>query len=174
MDLPKRKSPRLKKYDYSTPGYYFVTICTKDKQKLLCDIVGEGLCALPTIRLSNIGEQVKNSIEWINSNYTDIKVDKYVIMPNHIHLIIAKLPMPCYRENLETGGHGDPPLHCEVNIGVDDVIARLKSYTTLKNGKELWQRSFHDHIIRGKKDYQKIWEYIDTNPARWEYDCFYI
>ena len=115
MDLPKRKPTRLKNYDYSTDGYYFITICTHNKRKILCDIVGEGLCALPYIKLTAICETVKKSIEYVN----------------------------------------------------------LKSFTTREYGKTLWQRSFHDHIIRGEKDYLEIWNYIDTNPQKWETDCFY-
>ena len=221
MNLPKRKSPRLKDYDYSTPGYYFVTMCTHNKQNILCDIVdggivGEGFHALPKIQLSDIGKQVESSIEWINLNYTLISVDKYVIMPNHIHLIVIKHSERSGNENLKTGWHGDPitggrgdpitggrgdpitggrgdpitggrgdpitggrgdpPLlrQSEIKIGVDDVMGRFKSYTTKKYGKTLWQRSFHDHIIRGEKDYRKIWQYINTNPLRWKDDCFYL
>ena len=76
MNLPNRKPNRLKKYDYNTPGAYFVTICTKGKEKILCDIVGEGLCALPTINLTSIGECVKQSIEYINNNYGGMFVEK--------------------------------------------------------------------------------------------------
>ena len=157
MNLPNRKPTRLKNYDYSNEGAYFITICTYKKQKLLCDIVGEGLCALPSIKLTTIGEIVKQSIEYIDSNYEGVLVDKYIIMPNHIHLII----------NNQTGGHGDPPLQ------VYDIIGRFKSFTDNKYGDTLWQRSFHDHIIRGEKDYLKIWNYIDTNPQKWKEDCFY-
>ena len=177
MDLPKRKPTRLKNYDYSTDGYYFITICTHNKRKILCDIVGEGLCALPQrtnpteregtetlpycalpyIKLTAIGETVKKSIEFVHENYDNIFVDKYVIMPNHVHLIIQK----------QTGGHGGPPLQ------IYNVIGNFKSFTTRKYGKTLWQRSFHDHIIRGEKDYLEIWNYIDTNPQKWETDCFY-
>ena len=158
MDLPKRKTTRLKNYDYSNNGYYFITICTDKKQCLLGHIVGEGLCALPSIKLTAIGETVKNSLEYINTKYDCIKIDKFVIMPNHIHLIIAK----------QTGGHGDPPLQ------IFNIIGDLKSFTTHEYGKTLWQRSFHDHIIRGEEDYLKIWNYIDTNPQKWKDDCFYI
>ena len=157
MDLPKRKPTRLKDYDYSSEGTYFVTICTKDKQKILCDIVGEGLCALPSINPTPIGEIVKQSIEYIDNNYDCISVDKYVIMPNHIHLIVIN----------QSGGHGDPPLQ------VYDIIGRLKSFTDNKYDKQLWQRSFHDHIIRNEKDYLKIWNYIDINPQKLNDDCFY-
>lgn len=158
MDLPKRKPTRLKNYDYSNNGYYFITICTDKKQCLLGHIVGEDLCALPSIKLTAIGETVKNSLEYINTKYDCIKIDKFVIMPNHIHLIIAK----------QTGGHGDPPLQ------IFNIIGDLKSFTTHEYGKTLWQRTFHDHIIRDEKDYLRIWNYIDTNPQKWKDDCFYI
>ena len=155
--LPNRKSTRLKNYDYSSDGYYFVTICTHNKKNILCNIVGEGLCALPWIKLSVIGETVDKSINFINDTYKNICVDKYVIMPNHLHLIIA----------IKSGGHGDPPLQSY------NLIGNLKSFTTHKYGQILWQRSFHDHIIRGENDYLKIWKYIDTNPQKWREDCFY-
>ena len=157
MTLPNRKPTRLKKFDYSQNGYYFITICTHNKQKLLCDIVGEGLCALPSVKLTPIGKIVKQSIEYMGENYKGVLVDKFAIMPNHIHLIIKN----------QTGGHGDPPLQ------VYDIIGRFKSYTNSKHSNSLWQRSFHDHIIRGEKDYLKIWNYIDTNPQKWKEDCFY-
>ncbi len=156
MDLPKRKTTRLKEYDYSSDGAYFITVCTKDKEKFLCDIVGEGLCALPSIVLTSDGKVVKESIEFIN-NYNNISIDKYVIMPNHVHLIAV----------IKTGGDGTPPLQ------IYDLIGRMKSYTTNKCGKKLWHRSFHDHIIRDYNDYLKIWNYIDTNPQKWKEDCFY-
>ena len=157
MELPNRKRIRLKDYDYSQNGYYFITVCTHNKQKILCDVVGEGLCALPSIKLTVIGESVKNSIEYINEKYDNISVDKYVIMPNHIHLIIKK----------QTGGRRDPPLQ------IYNIIGDLKSFTTHKYGEKFWQRSFHDHIIRDEKDYLKIWNYIETNPQKWREDCFY-
>ena len=157
-NLPIRKPNRLKSFDYSSNGAYFVTVCTDKKQKLLCNIVGEGLCALPQILLTDIGAEVNNSICYINDNYKNIKIDKYVIMPNHIHMIV-------FIENY-SGGDGTPPLQ--------NVVGALKSYTTKLYGKKLWQRSFHDHIIRDQADYLKIWNYIDTNPAKWREDCFYI
>ena len=157
MDLPIRKPTRLKNYDYSSNGAYFITICTHKKKNILCEIVGEGLCTLPIAKLTPIGEAVNESIKYIACHYDNIAVDKFVIMPNHIHLIITN----------QTGGHGDPPLQ------IYDIIGNLKSFTTHKYGKTLWQRSFHDHIIRGENDYLKIWDYIDTNPQKWQEDCFY-
>lgn len=157
MEYPKRKPNRLKAYDYSQNGAYFVTVCTKDRKEILSQIgVGEGLCALPYNKLTSIGKEIEKCIEYIKQNYNNVAIDKYVIMPNHIHLIILLN---------ETGGRGNPPL--------PHVIGLLKSYTTNCYKNKLWQRSFHDRIIRNEKEYQKIWEYIETNPLKWEEDCFY-
>ena len=155
--MPNRKPTRLKGYDYSTPGAYFITICTHNRRQLLSRIVvGEELCALPQNILTPTGIEIKKTIQCINDNYIGVKIDKYVIMPNHIHLIVILN---------NSGGHGNPPLQ--------NVIGQLKSYTTNKFGSILWQHSYHYHIIRGENDYQKIWEYIDTNVIKWEQDCFY-
>ena len=157
MDLPKRKPTRLKDYDYSTPGTYFITICTKNKQKILCNIVGEGLCALPSINLTPTGQMVNEAIDYINNNYNGVSFDKYIIMPNHVHLIVE----------IQAGGDGTPPLR------IYDIIGKFKSFTTHKYGKILWQRSFYDHIIRNEKDYLRVLEYIDNNPAKWKEDSLY-
>ncbi|MBO5322231.1 MAG: hypothetical protein J6B22_06515 [Clostridia bacterium] len=159
MDLPKRKPTRLREFDYSKQGAYFITICTHNRRNILSDvIVGEGLCALPQVRLTPIGELVNNAIIHINENYNGVSVDKYVVMPNHIHLII-KIDIP-------SGGDGTPPLQ------LYDIIGRFKSFTTKEYGNILWQRSFHDHIIRNINDYSDIWNYIDLNPQKWDEDSF--
>ena len=89
MDLPKRKPTRLKEYDYSTPGAYFITICVKEKKKILSKIiVGDDALIVPQNNLSDIGFICEKYINNINIKYENISVDKYVIMPNHIHLII--------------------------------------------------------------------------------------
>lgn len=161
MDLPKRKPTRLKEFDYSKQGAYFITICTHNRKNILSDIiVGEGLRALPQVRLTPIGELVNNVIIYIDENYNDVSVDKYVIMPNHIHVII-KIDIP-------SGGDGTPPLQ------LYDIIGRFKSFTTKEYGNILWQRSFHDHIIRNINDYLDIWNYIDLNPQKWDEDSFNI
>ncbi len=164
MDFPKRKPPRLKGYDYSSPGAYFVTVCTKNKCKILSNIlVGQGLA--PAVNnLTSYGYIVKSEIESIEHNYKHVKIDKYVIMPNHIHILISIY---------ETTAGASP---CPT---ISDIICALKSKATIKcrkqgfTEKHLFQSSFHDHIIRGEKDYNKIWEYIDTNIIRWDKDCFY-
>ena len=90
MDLPKRKPTRLRGYDYSTPGAYFLTICVKDKKQLLSKIiVGDDAHIVPKNRLTNIGLVCEKYINNINTKYENVSVNKYVIMPNHIHLIIS-------------------------------------------------------------------------------------
>ena len=163
MELPKRKPTRLKNYDYSQNGYYFVTICTHNKNCIFCNIVGQGL-APAEIKLSAFGEIVNEEIADLENRYENIRIDKYVIMPNHIHAIIAI-------QNETAGASPCPTL--------SDIICTIKSLSARKchliNSKiTIWQTSFHDHIIRGENDYLKIWNYIDTNPEKWEEDCFYI
>lgn len=164
MDLPKRKPTRLEEYDYSTPGAYFITICVKDRKELLSKIVGNGVLDVPKNILTKHGEIADKYINQMNEFYDSIFVDKYVIMPNHIHLILS-LTIP------ENGTSGTPS---PTNSVVSKFISTFKRFCNKEFGENIWQRSFHDHIIRGEEDYKKIWEYIDTNVFRWENDCFYI
>ena len=158
-DLPKRKATRLKGYDYSTPGAYFITICTKDRKEMLSKIiVGDDAHIVPKNQISNYGLICDKYINNINIKYENVTVDKYIIMPNHIHLIIflhGTMRASSPTKNIET------------------IIRSFKIMVTKEIGNSIWQRSYHDHIIRGEKDYQKIWEYIDTNEIKWELDCFY-
>ena len=164
MNLPNRKPTRLKYYDYSQPGTYFITICTKDKKKVLSDIiVGQGLAPAEN-RLSLYGNIAKEQLESLETRYNGIKIQNYVIMPNHIHILISNYDI--------TAGASPCPT-------ISDVICTFKSLTTRFckqegfNEKHLFQSSFHDHIIRDETDYKKIWEYIDTNIIKWKQDCFY-
>jgi REP element-mobilizing transposase RayT len=152
---------RLPQYDYSQNGAYFVTVCTHQRKHLLSQIVGDGFHPVPLIALSPIGQEVLHSIQFMNDQYNGI-IEKHVIMPNHVHLLVL----------LQAGGHGNPPLQ--------DIVGRLKSYTTKRfnemgatNDAILWQRSFHDHILRTEDEYAEVWQYIDTNPLQWETDTYY-
>jgi len=158
-NLPKRKPTRLKGYDYGAPGAYFITICTQDRKELLSKIiVGDDAYIVPQNNLSEIGLICDKYINNITNKYEDVTVDKYVIMPNHIHLLIflhGTMKASSPTKNIET------------------IIRSFKTMVTKEMGNSIWQRSYHDHIIRGEKEYRKIWEYIDTNPIKWESDCFY-
>ena len=159
MILPKRKPTRLKGYDYSTAGAYFITICVKNRKELLSKIiVGDDALIVPKNQISNYGSICDKYINNINNKYENVTVDKYVIMPNHIHLIIFL--------------HGTMKASYPTK-NIKDISRSFKTMVTKEIGTSIWQRSYHDHIIRDKNDYQKIWEYIDTNVQRWDKDCFY-
>ncbi|MBP3337060.1 MAG: transposase [Clostridia bacterium] len=166
--LCKRKPTRLKGYDYSTPGAYFITVCTHNRKCLLSKIVG-AIHESPENKLTQFGQIVKDIIEYLPQRF-NIEINKYVIMPNHIHFIIVI-------KNYTQRAIHESPLQYHRSV-ISKVVGYLKMnasrqmHSTLAETK-IWQRSFHDHIIRGEKDYRKIWEYIDTNVIKWEKDCFY-
>ena len=163
MELPKRKPIRLPDYDYSSSGAYFVTICTHDRRCILSRItVGEAL-APPVVMLSPIGQCVKEQLLALPKRYPTVHIDNYAIMPNHIHLLVSF--------NTDSGGASPSPT-------LFDVVRVLKSLSTRLSRDNLgnlplWQRSFHEHVIRNDNDYCEIWEYIDANPAKWAEDRYY-
>ena len=159
----RRKSLRLKNYDYSLPGSYFITICTRNRIPLLSEIVGGGALDAPSVRLTDAGIITQKHIERISDLYTDIAVDKYVIMPNHIHMILTILE--------ETGTSRAPS---PTNSIVAKTVSTMKRFIGKELGYSVFQRSFYDHIIRNEQDYLEIWNYIDTNPIRWQEDRFYV
>ena len=161
-EYPKRKRIRLSDYDYSASGAYFVTICTHEKRCILSEIaVGEGL-APPVPQVSSIGQCVEEQIQGITCRYPTVGIDRYVIMPNHVHLIIT------LRE--QAGGASPSPT-------LYDVVRVIKSVSTrqarpLLGERPLWQRSYYEHVIRNERDYEEIWNYIDQNPAKWTDDPY--
>ena len=159
--LANRKPTRLKGYDYSVSGYYFITICSKDKAKIFGSIVGGGAHDAPNIALSKIGETVNKYILSSN-NIPEITVENYVIMPNHIHLILRV-------DNTNGTSRAPSPTN---NI-ISHTVSTLKRFINKEMGQNVFQRSFYDHITRGKLDYMKICEYIDNNPAKWKEDELY-
>ncbi|MBQ7121125.1 MAG: transposase [Clostridia bacterium] len=152
--LPKRKPIRLKGYDYSSVGAYHITICTKDKKMLFWNNVGATF-GRPNnqYQLSSYGEIAKNEIEKINTIYDAVRIDKYVVMPNHIHIIIS----------IVSDEFGRP----QVAPTIPRIIQQFKGAVSKKIGFSVWQKGYNDHIIRGQQDYDEIWQYIDENPLRW-------
>lgn len=159
MDLPKRKNVRLQGYDYGQNGAYFITVCVKDRHELLGTIaVGAG-STRPSCYLSTYGIIVENHITSISNKYQNIVIDKYVIMPNHIHCIVII-------DN--NNGRVDPA----------PTVGRIMGYFKYQTTKDIgipgfWQRSYHDHIIRNEFEYRMIWQYIDENPQKWQEDRYY-
>ncbi len=162
--METRKPTRLKDYNYSTPGKYFITVCVKNRKQILGEIVGCGDFDAPQMVLSEYGKILNRYINLMNDKYSHIKSEKYVIMPNHFHIII---------EIIDYKNGGSSTSAEPYNNEISKYVSLLKRYCNREYGENIWQRSFNDHIIRSDKDYFKIWEYIDTNALKWKEDCFY-
>ena len=157
MNAAQRKQNRLRGY-YSRAGAYFVTVCTQDRRCTLCDIVGDGF---PVPKAP--GRIAEAYIKQIGGKYPGVAVDKYVVMPNHIHLLLRF-----------TGGTGNPSPTLGAVLGwFKYSVTREVNRRTGTAGQRVFQRSYHDHVVRDEKDYLRIWEYIDGNPYKWADDCYY-
>ena len=171
VDAPFRKHLRLRQYDYSQAGCYFITICAQHRRKILGRIVGGDDHIAPfsrsakaeILRLSGYGECVDRYINSFEAHYKNVSVDKYVIMPNHVHLIIKVAEE-----------YGAPRSSRPTDALIPKIIAALKTMVNREVGRPIWQSSYYDHIIRDEADYLTKWDYIDANPARWAEDEYYI
>ena len=141
-----------------------MTICAKNRRYLFWDEfdwrVGADIIRPHTIPLSLYGRIIKNVIEQIPVRYPGASVEKYIIMPNHIHLLL--------RISVSNGRIISAPTY-----GVPTIIGQMKRAASKQAQTGLWQKGYHDHIIRSEADYLRIWDYIDTNPAKWREDCYY-
>ena len=169
-NLPKRKNIRLQHYDYSECGAYFLTICIKNKEKLLwsgeLDVqnfnwepVGAHRVRPRGMPLSKTGILVEEKLNQWDSAYENVYLSSYVIMPNHLHIMVVILP----DENGRT--------RCAPTVG--RMVKMFKETVTKQLGKNIWQKLFYDHIIRDKCDYEEILKYIYENPLKWQFDEFY-
>ena len=168
--LQSRKPTRLKNYDYSSPGAYFLTICVKDMRCLLSSVVGADDPGGPHVCLTDRGTIVADILEKAETYYPDIRIDKYVIMPNHVHILLRVVRDPgAPRSSPPTNADGDPgaPGSSPPTNAVSKYVTALKKFTNRAFGENLWQRGFHDHIIRDDTDYLRRWQYIDENPKKW-------
>lgn len=136
-NLPRRKNIRLKYYDYSQEGMYFITICVKNRTELLGKIIGN------RINLTEEGILAKENIKKIEKIYSNIKIDEYVIMPNHIHIILK--------------------IDSKNGITISRVIKQYKESITKKIGYTIFQKLFFEHIIRNEEEYIQIKEYVQDN-----------
>ena len=152
--LPQRRHPRLKEYDYSENGCYFVTICTAGKACTLSRIaVGRAAHSPPQVQLTELGRVVEQEIGRIETAYENVFLDDYVIMPNHVHLLLTF--------DRPDGGVWAP------RPTLQTVIRTMKTMVTKKIGHPIWQTSFYDHVIRNDEDYRNTREYIENNPLKW-------
>ena len=160
-ELPSRKRNRMECFDYSSDGAYFITICTKHKQNILSSIAENGDAS--NVVLTDIGKIAEKHL--VSSNHINgISVEQLVIMPNHIHAIVF------YQNNNVSS---DMPSIKVQNAVIPRMISAFKRFCNQEIGENIFQRSYHDHVIRSYSDYEKISAYIYENPMKWNTDCFY-
>ena len=151
MVLPERKHPRLKNYDYSQCGCYHITLCVKDRRPILSQVLpASNPAARACIQLSNAGKVVDQYIRNIPDVYPSVSLAKYVIMPNHVHMLVM---------------FGD----C-ANTPVPTIVRSLKRMVNRSLGQSIWQGSYYDVVIRNDIMLQCEWTYIDNNPDKWAED----
>ena len=158
-DLPNRKLTRLKGFDYSMPGNYFVTLVTQGRINCF------GTVTNGTVILNDVGQMIETCYKELNNVKENVECLDYVIMPNHLHFILR-----LYNTDSQS------------QISLSELVRRLKSKTTVKYihgvkrmgwppfDRHLWQKGFYDHIIRNERAYDYIRNYIFMNPLRWFYD----
>ena len=154
MELLQRKQNRLSDYDYSQNGAYFVTICTQGRRKILSEIVGGGF-PVPKPYGVVAEKYIRNVPE----------IEKYVIMPDHIHMIIRLDNGSMWASTPTTGVGADA--HIRPRNKVSSIVRSIKILTTKEIGEAIFQRSYYDHVIRNQRDYDEIWQYIENNPRKW-------
>jgi putative transposase len=180
LERHHRRSIRLKGYDYSSDGAYFVTICTKNRECLFGDVAdGE-------MRMNDAGRMVQSAWEALPERYPGAGIDAWIVMPNHVHgiitindpVVVGAGPRARPKHRAVTG----QPQGVAPTYSLPDVVHRLKSLTTtryrqgvLKMGWRpfagtVWQRNYYERVIRDADEMNRIREYIATNPAHWAQD----
>ncbi|MFZ5433547.1 MAG: transposase [Calditrichota bacterium] len=156
------KNVRLPTYDYSTPGYYFVTIVVAHRRACLGNIDGE------TMILSPMGEIVKQGWLWLAKQYPFVRLDEYVIMPNHLHGIL---------QIVECGSGCGGVNESAARLSMGRLVAAFKTVTTREinrfesaSGRKFWQDDFYEHVVRNDHDLRAIQEYVRNNPLQWMLD----
>lgn len=152
----KGKRRRLRRYDYRTPGAYFVTFCTEHRRCILGRITVDGECVL-----SEYGKLCAEYAARVYEKFPGYSIEDVVVMPNHVHALVSVAP----QDSAEI-----VPLWRAIGWwkARTTKVARERGYVG-----DLWQKSFHDHIVRDESDRLRLLEYIANNPKRWQLDCLY-
>lgn len=182
-DIHHRHSIRLKDYDYSLEGWYFITICTQNRECLFGKILNRQMI------LNEYGQNVNQCWLEIPNHFPSVILHEYIIMPNHLHGIIqikydnnnatpvgAGSACPNNNDRINHDGQANPaPTISHPHIALGNIIGYFKYQTTrqIDLPTKLWQRNYHEHIIRNQNSYQRIADYIGINPACWQMDKFY-
>ncbi|MCF8373421.1 MAG: transposase [Bacteroidales bacterium] len=181
-NIPHRRSIRLKGYDYSRAGLYFITICVKNRKCLFGKIINDEMV------LNDTGEMVEAKWLELPQRFKNIQLHEFIVMPNHFHaileivaatLVVAPKGQP--QGIAPTIAQTDTPTSKTVGdmVGAFQSIVTVEYIRGVKNAnwprfnKKLWQRDYWEHIIRNEQSYKRISDYIRDNPAKWKGDKFY-
>ena len=145
MNHPERKANRIPRYDYSVPNYYFVTICTHQKQFLFGSAE----------QLNGYGQIAAEFLLKIPEHFPHATIDKYVVMPNHVHAIVI------LRDTTAASAQSLSVILGQYKAAVTQKLRQTKP------GKVIWQKSYYDRVLRNEQEYRNAWRYIDENPVRW-------
>jgi REP element-mobilizing transposase RayT len=179
-NLPNRQSMRLQGYDYSRPGYYFITICVQNMEHLFGAVVDGKMI------LNDFGEVASDYWQQIDIRYPNTIIHEHVIMPNHIHGVIEIVnPAPflgaIHESPLRKGLNPELYRKHRRKMLIPKIIGWYKMNTAKQinlirktPGIKLWQRNYYDHIIRNEESLFHIQEYIKNNPRKWDKDRFRI
>lgn len=160
-------STRLKNWDYASKGYYFITICTKNRRYFLGNIIDGKM------RSTKIGKMVEQCWQEIPNHFPFVSLDEYVVMPNHIHgiLVINKVETQHFaslRQNKKQNQFG--PQSCNLGSIIRGFKIGVKKFTHQYNIVFHWQSRYYDHIIRNQQSLAKIRQYIINNLVNWDED----
>jgi REP element-mobilizing transposase RayT len=165
--IHNRKRNRLAGYDYSAPGYYFVTVCTQGMLEYF------GRVQNNKMELNGAGRIVTDRIKWLENHFEYIEIIKFVVMPNHVHIIIRIINVGTGRDLSDT--NTKTRIDIKTGNGMKIRTTHELSLRKIKSLSELvWQRSFYDHIIRNDEELIGISDYIEKNPLLWKQDEYFI
>ena len=159
MEIKERKPNRLGYYDYGQEGSYFVTLCTHNRLSLfeMEPLAGNGLGGVPRPYQNSV---IRKWIQETQNKFPNIVIDQYVIMPDHLHMIVT------IRER-HAGRSLPDVMQFFKTMTTNDYIRGVKAGILAPFEKKLWQKSYYDHVIRNQQDYDETWQYIENNPAKW-------
>ena len=185
--MNRRKQLRLKHYDYSQPGSYFITLCSYHNQCIFGDVVDN------EIILNQLGKLV--DFTWLDlpNHVSGIKLDAFVIMPNHIHGIITIIDRTPHvgggsSESFRLSHLNEPPptlsgrpVMVIKQKPLSEIVRQFKTFSAQRINRfrgtkysHVWQRDYYDRVIRNEIAYQKVFEYIQSNPMKWKMDKYYF
>ncbi len=171
-----RRSIRIKGYDYAQPGAYFITVCTYNHEFLFGEVANDEM------RLNTFGHIVKSSWHDLSNHYSNLLLDAFTAMPNHVHGIIiitdvgvgaGLKPAPTNAIPTNTQAIKRPT----ERHGLPEVVRAFKTFSSRRinalrgtPGVPVWQRNYYEHVVRSEEALKRIREYIATNPLRWALD----